>query len=152
MRTAYVLSTLSVAGLLAGSAFGQNWVNYVNETSTRLVAAPELVVNDNLEKDFGWGDFDNDGDIDIVVMRKFPGSIQGGFRNILLMNEGGVLVDRTEEFGSDSDVEGYFGLLDPTNDREVEVVDVNNDGWLDLVTATTMSDNLNAILGQPRVY
>ena len=95
-------ATIFIASLIATSASAQ-WVNYVNETSTRLVASPSLVVSDNLEKDFAWGDFDHDGDTDVVCMRKFPGSIQGGFRDILLMNEGGVLVDRTVEFGSAAD-------------------------------------------------
>lgn len=142
----------AAASTLAGTAGAQTWVTYVNETSTRLVAASSLVVADNLEKDFAWGDFDHDGDIDVVCMRKFPGSIQGGFRDILFMNEGGVLVDRTLEYGSASDTAGYSGMLDPVNDRDVKAVDVNNDGWLDLVTATTMSDSVNDILGQPRVY
>jgi len=128
------------------------WVTYVNETSTRLVAASSLLVNDNLEKDFAWGDFDQDGDQDVVCMRKFPGSIQGGFRDILFMNEGGILVDRTQEYGSAADAAGSLGMLDACNDRDVKAVDVNNDGWLDLVTATTMSDQVSTMLGQPRVY
>ncbi|MFM9098551.1 MAG: FG-GAP-like repeat-containing protein, partial [Phycisphaerales bacterium] len=122
------------------------------QTSSRLVASPSLIGADNLEKDFAWGDFDRDGDTDLVCMRKFPGSIQGGFRDILFMNEGGVLVDRTLEFGSASDISGYQGMLDPCNDRDVEAVDLDLDGWLDLITATTMSDHVNSILGQPRVY
>jgi hypothetical protein len=145
--------TLALASLAAtGTASAQNWVTYSNQTSSRLVASASLIGADNLEKDFGWGDLDQDGDVDLVCMRKFPGSIQGGFRNILFMNEGGILVDRTNEYGSASDISGYSGLLDPTNDRDVEVVDVNLDGWLDLITATTMSDHVNSILGQPRVY
>jgi hypothetical protein len=43
-------------------------------------------------------------------------------------------------------------MLDAANDRDVKAFDVDNDGWLDLVTATTMSDHVNAMLGQPRVY
>ena len=133
-------------------ATAQSWVTFSQQTSSRLVASPSLIGADNLEKDFAWGDFDRDGDTDLICVRKFPGSIQGGFRNILFMNEGGVLVDRTVELGSASDISGYQGLLDPTNDRDVEAVDVDLDGWLDLVTATTMSDHVNSVLGQPRVY
>ena len=140
------------ATLLLTSAASAQWVNYVNETSTRLVAMSGLIVNDNLEKDFAWGDFDQDGDTDVVCMRKFPGSIQGGFRDILLMNENGVLVDRTAEYGTAADVPGSIGMLDSANDRDVKAVDVDNDGWLDLVTATTMSDHVSTMLGQPRVY
>jgi hypothetical protein len=127
------------------------WVNYANQTSSRLVMSPSLQ-NDNLEKDFAFADFDQDGDLDLICVRKFPGSIQGGFRDILLMNEGGLLVDRTVEYGSASDVAGYQGLMDPVNDRDVKAVDVDLDGWIDLVTHTTMSDHVNEILGQPRVY
>jgi hypothetical protein len=151
MRTT-TIAAASIASLALSSVVQAQWVNYVNETSTRMVAASNLIQFDNLEKDFAWGDFDHDGDLDLVVVRKFPGSIQGGFRNILFMNENGVLVDRTTEYGSASETPGYFGLLDATNDRDVKAVDVNNDGWLDLVTATTMSDNVNHYLGQPRVY
>ncbi len=145
---------LAVAAAASGLASAQTatWVTYVNETSSRVVAASSLLVADNLEKDFAWGDFDHDGDTDIVCMRKFPGSIQGGFRDILFMNEGGILVDRTVEYGSAADAVGSQGMLDAANDRDVKAVDVNNDGWLDLVTATTMSDQVSTMLGQPRVY
>jgi hypothetical protein len=156
MRSLSLLSTNSLLGLgvaaaVAGGAHAP-WVNYVNETSTRLSAASSLLVNDNLEKDFAWGDFDQDGDTDLICMRKFPGSIQGGFRDILFMNQNGVLVDRTADYGTATDVGGSFGMLDSVNDRDVKVIDVNNDGWLDLVTATTMSDHVSTLLGQPRVY
>ncbi len=128
------------------------WVVYENETAARLVADPSLVVNDNLEKIFCWDDFDQDGDIDIVMVRKFPGSITGGYSNVVFMNEGGVLVDRTAEYGHCSDSPGYLGFPDPTNDRRVHAIDVDNDGWMDLVTCTTMSDGLDWQIGQPRVY
>ena len=147
----HLLCTGGLAAIAASSALGQ-WVNFENQTSTRLVAASSLLVNDNLEKDFEWGDFDQDGDIDLVCMRKFPGSIQGGFRDILFMNENGVLVDRTTEYGSAADAAGSQGMLDAANDRDVKAFDVDNDGWLDLVTATTMSDHVSTMLGQPRVY
>lgn len=150
MRNITIL-TAALAGLAASAASAQ-WVTYVNETSTRLVAAAGLIQFDNLEKDFAWADFDKDGDVDLVAMRKFPGSVQGGFRDILFMNENGVLVDRTVEYGSASDVPGFVGMLDACNDRDVKAVDVDNDGWLDLVTATTMSDGLSPVIGQPRVY
>jgi hypothetical protein len=151
MRTP-ITAAVSLSLAIVSSATAQNWVTFSQQTSSRMVAAPSLIGADNLEKDFAWGDFDRDGDTDLICVRKFPGSIQGGFRNILFMNEGGVLVDRTVELGSASDISGYQGLLDPTNDRDVEAVDVDLDGWLDLVTATTMSDHVNSVLGQPRVY
>lgn len=154
MRTTILasLSACSLAAMLATSANAQWQTSFVNQTSTRLIASPTLVVNDNIEKDFEYADFDQDGDVDLICMRKFPGSIQGGFPDLLLMNEGGVLVDRTTEYGTAADVAGSQGMRDPVNDRDVKAVDVNNDGWIDLVTATTMSDSVSTMLGQPRVY
>ena len=154
MRANQLISLSALSLLAAGLSTGAHaqWVNYTNQTASRLVAHPTLIVNDNLEKDFAIGDFDKDGDEDLICVRKFPGSIQGGFSNILFMNEGGVLVDRTQQLGSAADIGGSLGLLDPTNDRDVIAIDVDNDGWLDLVTATTMSDHVSTTLGQPRIY
>jgi len=151
MPRTFPLAALAAAAT-ASAAHAQAWVTFSNQTASRLVASPALVVNDNLEKDFAVGDFNRDGQVDVVCARKFPGSIEGGRSKILLMNEGGVLVDRTSEYGQASDHPDSRGMLDATNTRDVKAVDVNNDGWLDLVTATTMSDNVSAMLGQPRVY
>jgi hypothetical protein len=145
-------ATLLPLSMLGSTAGAQQWVQFANETSSRLVAHPSLVVGDNLEKVFAWADFDQDGWVDLIMVRKFPGSMQGGFSNVLFMNEGGVLVDRTSQLGTCADIAGSLGLLDPTNDRRVHAIDVDNDGWIDLVTATTMSDQVDWILGQPRVY
>jgi hypothetical protein len=140
MQTSRFVLTLALA--ITASANAQ-WATFQKQTSTRMVASASLIVNPNLEHDFASGDFDKDGDIDLACMRKFPGSVQGGFRDILFMNESGVLVDRTVEFGSAADAAGSQGMLDPANDRDVEAFDVDKDGWLDLITVTTMSDPVN---------
>ena len=144
------LATALAFGML-GTAQAQ-WVEYVDVTDDVLVLDPLYAVNDNIEKDFEWGDFDKDGDIDLVVMRKFPGSVEGGARNLLLMNEDGMLVDYTDSLAAASDVVADGGFLALTNDRDVKAADVDGDGWLDLVTCTTMSDPFDAVIGQPRVY
>ena len=92
MRSACLTTVGVLGGAFIASSASAQWVTYVNETASRLVAPPNLVVNDNLEKDFGYGDFNNNGWTDLMVMRKFPGSIQGGFENLLPMNEHGLLV------------------------------------------------------------
>ena len=44
---------------IAGSAFGQHWVNFVNETGSRLSAPSSIGANDPDEKDYAFADFDN---------------------------------------------------------------------------------------------
>lgn len=50
-----------------GSA-GQTWVEFVNQTGTRLVADSAVGSDNPDEKDFAWGDVDNDGDADLVAV------------------------------------------------------------------------------------
>ncbi len=123
---AFLLAAALVPGL--GRA-GEAWVDYTDETATRLVADPAVGVNDNKEKDYISGDVDKDGDTDLVVVRKQPFTTPGPERGVLFMNEDGVLVDRSATLAPD--------LLTPRNERDVELVDVDGDGWLDIVTAGT---------------
>lgn len=126
---------LALVGLCANSATAQ-----LNDQWTSFTAAPGLISaptisSSNFETDLAWGDLDQNGLVDLVVARVQP-IMQGGTRtNMLLMNEGGVLVDRTGTLASASDVAGDLGFSTPTADRDVVVVDVNGDGWLDVVTA-----------------
>jgi len=140
-----------------GAASAQHWVNFTDQTSTRLVAASNVGATNTDEKDYDFGDLDQDGDIDLVAVYKQPFTTTGKRRNVLFMNEGiaqghavnGVLVDRTSTLAPQ--------LLDLTNDRDVAVVDVNGDGWLDVVTATTLSGSPAGTNGDkhtshPRIY
>jgi hypothetical protein len=133
------------------------WASFVDETASRLSASSSLGVNDTREKDYAWDDLDDDGDTDLVSVRKEPFTHAGGFQNVLFMNESGVLIDRTSTLANTAlgvpAGEGVSnGMLDATNDRDVVIVDVNNDGWKDVVTATTISDGLPRYIGHPRVY
>ncbi len=112
--------------LVAAPAAG-DWVTYTNESSARLSSDPAVGLTDTEEKDYAWGDVDDDGDIDLVVARKQPFTTAGGRRNVLFLNISGVLTDETATT--------IPGFLDATNDRDVKLVDVNNDSWLDIVTA-----------------
>ncbi len=148
---------IALAGSLvitAAAAAGGGWVSYTNETSIRLITDDSQVgAADTQEKQYGIGDFDQDGDMDVAVVRKNPFTTAGGRRNVLFMNEGvadgravnGVLVDSTSDYNPD--------FLDLTNDRDLVVVDVNGDGWLDIVTATTLGGLSNPkSVTHPRVY
>jgi hypothetical protein len=142
--------TAATVCLVSSGAFAQ-FVTLTDETADRLILDPALQYL-NLEKGLDHADFDQDGDQDIICAIKFVGSVEGGFPNLLLMNENGVLVDRTLEYGTDSDIAGDNGLMASSNDRNLSVIDVDNDGWMDLVSATTMSDGVDWTLGQPRCY
>ncbi|MCH8252889.1 MAG: VCBS repeat-containing protein [Planctomycetes bacterium] len=146
-----------IPGLLAFAvmtvpSFASDWVDYTNETSARLVAPNSLGAGDTQEKDYAWGDVDKDGDIDLVVVRKQPFTTTGKRVNVLFMNEGGILVDRTTEYATDSDIPGDLGFNTPTNDRDIALVDVDGDGWLDMVTVVTLTDNQAKHLSHPRIY
>lgn len=149
-RTA--LAALALAVSIATPAWAQNWATFVNQTATRLILDPDIPANDPEEKSFAYGDVDQDGDLDLVMFRKIPFTEAGGRRDALLMNEGtaeghainGVLVDRTEALAP--------RLTDPTNDRDGILVDVNGDGWLDIVTAVTLGEGLPKDLSHPRIY
>ena len=144
------------AALTAGPAFAQlnvQWVQYQNETAARLVSAdPTVGINDTQEKDYAWGDVNNDGWIDLVSVRKEPFTSPGRRTNVLFMNENGVLVNRTDQYAIDTDVPGDSGFLTATNDRDVVLADFNGDGWLDMATAVTISDGLPKHISHPRIY
>ena len=135
-----------------GPSVSAQWIEFQEETATRLVADPGLGTEDPREKDYAWGDVDRDGDVDLVVVRKEPLTTPGKDPNLLFINEDGTLTDRTAEFATASDVPGDLGFSTPTNDRDVQLVDVDLDGWLDIVTAPTYSDGDPKAIGHPRIY
>ena len=125
---------LAPADALAGGA--TDWVEFVDQSATRISADASVGLDDAEEKDLISGDVDQDGDTDLIVVRKVPFTNPGGWRNVLFMNESGVMVDRTATLAPD--------FMDLTNDRDVLLVDIDGDTWLDIVTATTFEE-------QPRV-
>ena len=151
------LVTLGAAAVLlvaaeARAQFNVQWVGFTNESTRRIYATPGLGLSDPEEKEYAWGDVDNDGDIDLVVVRKQPGTTAGKKPNVLFMNEDGALVDRSAKYASDTDVPGDLGFLTPTNDRDVKLADFNADGWLDIATGVTISDGSPKPVSHPRIY
>ena len=137
---------------VSSTVMAQGWMSFSEQTDVRLQSDPEVGVSDDREKDYIIGDVDLDGDDDLICVRKEPFTSTGRNANVLFLNEGGVLVDRTGSYVGSSDVGGDEGFLTPTNDRDVKLVDVNGDGWLDIVTATTLTDNSSKHLSHPRIY
>jgi hypothetical protein len=145
------VAVLGVAGD-ARAQFGVEWLEFQNESTRRIYAAPELGLSDPEEKDYAWGDVDNDGDVDLVVVRKEPFTTPGKKPNVLFMNEDGALVDRSAQYASETDVPGDLGFLTATNDRDVALADFNGDGWLDIATGVTISDGFPKPVSHPRIY
>ena len=144
-----LLSALPASATAQG--FGNTWLEF--QRNDALISGDASVTSaDANEKDFATGDFDQDGLDDLVVVRKQPAHTTGSRSNVLFMNVGGVLTDSTAAFASNSDVAGDQGFLTPTNDRDVVSVDVDNDGWLDIVTSTTLSPGQPKHISHPRVY
>ncbi|MEL6431617.1 MAG: VCBS repeat-containing protein, partial [Planctomycetota bacterium] len=143
--------TLLLALAAPASAQSVDWLEFSRDDS--LLSAQSFVgLGDDEEKDYAWADFDRDGWIDLVCVRKQPFTTQGRRRNVLFMNESGVLVDRSQLYASDSDVPGDQGFLTSTNDRDVACGDLDGDGWIDFVTATTFSPGQSKEVSHPRVY
>ncbi len=162
----FLAGTLSVGLASTASAqFDNQWASFTKDNSL-LGPTPLHISNETtslpgdtpgggligIETDFAWGDLDKDGWMDVVIVRKQPFTSEGKRDNILLMNVQGVLTDMTATHASASDLPGDQGFLTPTNDRDVALADFNGDTWLDVVTATTLSDGDSKAIGHPRIY
>ncbi len=141
-RTHASLSAL-VASLAATStaAAQSNWVDFVDETSTRLVlhgSNPDLgnlTCDDEL--DMAKADLDGDGDDDLVVVRLQAGYTQVALSNFLLINENGVFHDKTPT--------NIPGFLVADSSRDVICADVDGDLDQDIIVANTYQE-------QPRLF
>lgn len=135
-------SALGVCALFMTAPALAGVPEYTNATSVRLDSA---WAGDTEEKDFAFGDVDKDNDIDLVMVRKQPFTTSGGQENVLLMNVNGVLTDQTAAYIPE--------FADLTNDRDVLLVDVNNDTWLDIVTAAACNFcNTSGVAAESRLY
>lgn len=137
-----VAGIAGIAMLCCTSAFAGDWVEFVDATATRLVSDPSVGISDVEEKDFVAGDLDRDCRVDLVVVRKTPFSNPGARRNVLFMNEAGVLTDRTATLAPE--------FLAAADDRDVQLADFDGDGWLDIVTAGTFSEVPRILMNRGR--
>ncbi len=164
---------ISVAGVIAAivlpfpSRAETPWADFADETAARLVLnsdtpqtpgmPDDLPIGDNWKVDIAWGDVNHDGLDDCVLVYAPTSPDRGTHRNWLFINESGVLVDRTAEWASESDVLDDEGFLTPTSDSDVVIVDVNGDGWNDIITVVTRGGTLDGEIGlkhdsHPRIY
>ena len=108
------------------------WIDYTDDSNTLSVT------DDSDEKDIAVGDLNKDGWDDIIVVRKAPFMETEARTDLLLMNESGILVDRTEDFAP-----GF--AIEPTIARDAIITDLDGDGWDDVLIANTFGD-------QPKFY
>ncbi len=122
---AWVFSLAAAAGTL----------NFQNVTSSRVVSTVAELANN--EKALDAGDFDHDGDLDVVIANAY--SDFGARRNKLYRNDDGVLVEV-----SGPPVIPGFSTADVS--RAAFLRDYDGDGWLDIVV---INDGLS---GPSRFY
>ncbi len=125
-----------------GTPLDGQWIEWFEVTDTHLSADPAVGSQDTQEKDYTVADFDNDGDPDVVVVRKTPADVYGPDENVLLRNENGTLTDVTAQLAPD--------LMTPDNSRDVVAADLDQDGWIDLVIANAGYSPASG--EQPRVF
>jgi hypothetical protein len=118
MRRVLAIAILSLPLLTAANAAEPS----MTSVQPQLLAMPGSLSN-------SWGDFDNDGDLDLAVSLK-SGEIR------LYRNDKGVLVS----------VGGAMGL--PTAGGEFRGLswgDFNGDGWIDIMAGSTVADKPSAV-------
>ena len=154
LRAKSLYATAAAFGLAATASAQIGWVGFSENADLRDFAPADIngPGNNGDEVDFMWADLDKNGWDDLVAVRKQPFTSAGKRTNILLMNDIGVLTDQTALYATCSDVGGDNGFATATNDRDVQIVDVDLDGWLDVITATTLSSGDPKALSHPRIY
>jgi len=125
--------------ILLNTTPGYEWLEFSDETPTRLEVTT-VANSDDEEKDIAVADLNNDGQDDVIVCRKepFSNATEGGKSDLLLINEDGVLVDRTEEYAAE-----FISI--ETFARDLYIHDFDGDGWKDVIIANTFDQ-------QPQYY
>lgn len=150
-RMVFVSVVSLVLAAAAAAQVNQQWVTFAANPA-RLDMASTALSSTTTEASFAVGDLDRDGWLDVVAAREEPASPGGKRPNMLLRNDAGVLRDETVLYAALSDVAGDLGFLTPAGDRDVELGDVDGDGWLDAVFARTLHDGDPKGKSHPRVY
>ncbi len=107
------------------------WLDFSDDTANRLNLS-SIPTTDSDEKDVATGDLNRDGWTDIVVVRKAPFDSPGARADLLLINVNGSLQDQTQSHAPEF-------ITNPTDARDVLIADLDDDGWSDVVIATTFN-------------
>ncbi len=125
-------------GLLAAPQTGGT-LNYRDLTSVRV--HPTVAEQSSNEKEVEFGDFDNDGDLDVVIANAY--SDFGQRRNKLYRNDGGDFV----EISGNPAIPGFSGT---DVSRNAFFRDYDLDGWLDLIIVN--DNNTGGDPGRTKIY
>jgi hypothetical protein len=123
--------------LLVGSMQGEGYYVFINDrdgTFTDASAQSNIVQEAAGQNDIssGLGDVDNDGDLDLFIgHHSFSGSSD---RNHLWVNNGQGVFSAGDE---DADINAFLGL---DMSFAATFVDIDNDGWQDLLVTADSSD------------
>ena len=115
------------------------WLDWDLQTDVRLELT-SVANGDDEEKDIWPADLNKDGWMDIIVVRKepFSAATEPPKSDLLLMNVEGILVDMTSTLAPEF-------ISNPSFARDIFVVDVDGDGWDDVVVVNTFDQ-------QPMLY
>ena len=97
------------------------------------VGASARVDDDGDSRGVAWGDYDNDGDLDLYVANSDDAFLVVNAPNRLYINNGPA---------GFTDIAGAVGVNDPGNSRGVAWGDYDNDGYLDLYLANKNTNRL----------
>ena len=121
-RSLFAVAVFAIGGsaALAGESTIPHTLNFKNVTDSRINQTVTENQNDN-EKAVELGDFDNDGDLDVVIA--IAHSDFGQRRNKLYRNDNGV-------FNEISGVPAIPGFSNTDTSRTVFLRDYDGDCWL----------------------
>jgi hypothetical protein len=120
---------------------------YFNNDGTK---SEQLVGNPMGIHDSACGDVDNDGDVDLLVWLFSDPNITA--RPYLYLNDGNGNFNLTDNFQSFNGLQSILENEGPFPTTTVELFDINSDGFLDIIIASGLHENITNVDGAIKIY